>query len=323
MKLTKIASMVMTSATVLSTVAAATPAVTQAKSQEGIAAGNKFNNGRTLPDNGRSRVGITFGKSNPDNPNKPDDGKGSNTDPGDGDHNGDGTLKPIGFLRLQHVPEVLDFGSHTKFDPTYPVFTAAGTNLNNTTNDNTNNDNTNKGYAGAANQTPKLSPTDTDLVNVNGKTWVTVVDKQETRHDTDAKNDVHPGDWQLSVKADGPLTTGKDANAKTIAGATLAFNNTATGHTANIFALTGNEADKGFGIAQTWLADNVIRYLEVNLAADGTAVQVATAKAGFGSGAQVFAWDPSDIKLTLPANASVDAGTYTTSLTWTLSTGIQ
>ena len=324
MKLTKIASMVMTSATVLSTVAAATPAVTQAKSQEGIAAGNKFNNGRTLPDNGRSKVGITFGKGspnpNPDNPNKPDDGKGSNTDPGDGDHNGDGTLKPIGFLRLQKVPGVLDFGSYTAFNSANPVFTAAGTNLNGTGND------VHPGYAGGANQTPKLSTTDSYLSTVNGKTWVTVVDKQTGRKIIDDKNDTKTGGWQLSVKADGPLTTGNGVNVKTIAGATLAFNNMVHAGTTNIFGLTGNEADKGFSNvgmgAHPSTGDSESNHT-VNLDSNSPTVQIAdTLQSGY-AGADVFAWDPSDIKLTLPANASVDAGTYTTSLTWTLSTGIQ
>jgi hypothetical protein len=301
MKLTKIASLVMTSATVLSTVAAVTPAITQAKTQEG----NKtINGGKALPDTNHSTVGIGFNqdqdanpKPNPDNPNKPDDG--------------------VGYLRLQYVPAVLDFGSHTKFDPAAPIFTAAGMNLNSNGND------VHPGYAGADNQTPKLSTTDSNLSDVKGKTWVTVVDKQRDRTDTDAKSDGHSGDWQLSVKADGPLTTGKDADAKTIAGATLAFNNTAAGTTQDVFALTGNKADKSFSTAQTWLADNVIKNLKVNLAADSTAVQVATAKAATGSGAEVFAWTPSDIQLALPTNANIVKGTYTTSLTWTLSTGIQ
>ncbi|RMC47834.1 WxL domain-containing protein [Lactobacillus sp. ESL0228] len=333
MKLTKIVSMVMTSATVLSTVAAATPAITQATSQEGIAAGNKFNNGRTLPDNGRSKVGITFGKgsgtnpggggTNPDNPggggnpNKPDDGKGSNTDPGDGDHNGDGTLKPIGYLRLQHVPEVLDFGSYTAFNSANPVFTAAGTNLNDTGND------VHPGYAGADNQTPKLSTTDPNLSGVNGKTWLTVVDKQDKRTTTDGKNDKYTGSWQLKVKADGPLTTGSDANAKTIAGATLTFKNTKESTTDKLFDLTGNEADKGYETF-TPLVNLPVSDFTVNLNSSSTAVQIGEDKGpNLSGGAYVFAWDPSDIKLTLPASASVDAGTYTTSLTWTLSTGIQ
>ncbi|RMC24561.1 MULTISPECIES: WxL domain-containing protein [unclassified Lactobacillus] len=301
MKLTKIASLVMTSATVLSSVAAVTPAITQAKTQEGNA---KMNGGKALPDSNHSTVGIGFSQDqdakpnpNPDNPNKPDDG--------------------VGYLRLQYVPAVLDFGSHTKFDPATPIFTAAGMNLNSTGND------VHPGYAGADNQTPKLSTTDPDLDNVKGKTWVTVIDKQRDRTDTDDKSDSHSGDWQLSVKADGPLTTGSGASAKTITGAKLAFNNTAAGHTANVFGLTGNNADKNFSNDVTWLADNVIKNLTVNLAADSTAVQVATAKATTGSGAEVFAWDPKDIQLSLPTDANIAAGTYTTSLTWTLSTGIK
>ncbi|RMC23365.1 MULTISPECIES: WxL domain-containing protein [unclassified Lactobacillus] len=300
MKLTKIASMVMTSATVLSTVAAATPAIIQAKTQEGNA---KMNGGKALPDTNHSTVGIGFSQ---DQDAKPDPNK---------HHDDDG----VGYLRLQYVPAVLDFGSHTKFNPAAPIFTAAGTNLNNTTND------TNKGYAGADNQTPKLTTANPYLRGVNGKTWVTVVDKQNSRTDTDDKNNKITGDWQLSVKADGPLTTGSGASAKTITGAKLAFNNTAAGHTANVFGLTQNVADKGYTSNDDSIIDAITtKNLTVNLAADSTAVQVGTTVSVTSSGgAYVFAWDPSDIQLALPTDANIAAGTYTTSLTWTLSTGIK
>ncbi|RMC51787.1 WxL domain-containing protein [Lactobacillus sp. ESL0228] len=335
MKLTKIASMVMTSATVLSTVAAATPAIIQAQTQEGNA---KMNGGKALPDTNHSKVGITFAKgsgSNPGGGNNPDNPGGGNNPGGGGDNpdNPGGGNNPggddhkhhdddgIGYLRLQRVPEVLDFGTHTTFNSANPVFTAAGTNVNGIV-DGTNND-VYPGYAGGANQTPKLSTTLSYLSAINGKTWVTVVDKQETRHDTDAKNDSHAGNWQLSVKANGPLTTGSSSSAKTISGATLGFNNTVLGETQNITGLTGNPDDGNYNYV-AHLVDNLNKSFTVNLAANGTAVQVGSSSvAATGSGAAVFAWDPSDIKLTLPASASVDAGTYTTSLTWTLSTGIQ
>ncbi|RMC25706.1 MULTISPECIES: WxL domain-containing protein [unclassified Lactobacillus] len=301
MKLTKIASLVMTSATVLSTVAAATPAIIQAKTQEG----NKtMNGGKALPDTNHSTVGIGFSQ---DQDAKPDPNK---------HHDDDG----VGYLRLQYVPAVLDFGSHTKFNPAAPIFTAAGKNLNNSGNDSA----TSKGYAGADNQTPKLTTTNPNLSGVNGKTWVTVVDKQDSRTDTDDKNNKITGDWQLSVKADGPLTTGKDADAKTIAGATLAFSNTAAAAAGYVFGLTGSVADKGYEPAYAPLSPTATKKLTVNLAADSTAVQVGTAPIGSSNGgAFVFAWDPSDIQLALPTDANIVKGTYTTSLTWTLSTGIK
>jgi hypothetical protein len=305
MKLTKIASLVMTSATVLSTVAAVTPAITQAKTQEG----NKtMNGGKALPDTNHSTVGIGFSQ---DQDAKPDPNK---------HHDDDG----VGYLRLQYVPAVLDFGSHTKFNPAAPIFTAAGTNLNNSGNDSGNDSATSKGYAGADNQTPKLSTTNPNLGSVMGKTWVTVVDKQDSRKVTDAKNDNVAGNWQLSVKADGPLTTGKDADAKTIAGATLAFNNTAYAAAGAVFGLTQNVADKGYAPAYAPMSPIATKNLTVNLAADSTAVQVGTAPtASTAGGAFVFAWTPSDIQLALPTDANIVKGTYTTSLTWTLSTGIK
>lgn len=301
MKLTKIASLVMTSATVLSTVAAITPAITQAKTQEGNAT---VNGGKVLPDSNHSTVGITFGTNNPNpnpNPNNPDDGKG--------------------YLRLQHVPEVFDFGSHTKFDSAYPVFTAAGTNLNNTSND------TNKGYAGADNQTPKLSTVDTRLAAVKGKTWVTVVDKQDSRTDIDTKNNNVVGNWQLSVKADGPLTTGKDANAKTISGATVTFSNTVYAQLPDrINNLTGNDSDINYNHMGANFGAEFAKKIQIDLGNDSStnaSVNVGTADSYVGAGANIFAWDPNDIQLTLPTNANIEDGTYTTSLTWTLSTGIQ
>jgi hypothetical protein len=300
MKLTKIASLVMTSATVLSTVAAVTPAITQAKTQEGNVA---MNGGKALPDTNHSTVGITFGTNNPnpnpnpDNPNKPDDGKG--------------------YLRLQHVPAVLDFGSHTKFDSAYPIFTAAGTNLNNTSND------TNKGYAGADNQTPKLSTVDTRLAAVKGKTWVTVVDKQDSRTDIDTKNNNVVGNWQLSVKADGPLTTGKDAGAKTISGATVTFSNTVYAQLPDrINNLTGNDSDINYNHKGANFNATTMKSFQIDLG-NTSSQTVGSASDYVGAGANVFAWDPSDIQLTLPTNADIEDGTYTTSLTWTLSTGIQ
>ncbi|WP_461226073.1 WxL domain-containing protein [Lacticaseibacillus suihuaensis] len=292
MKLTKIASLALASATVLGTLALVAPVATNAATQEGNATAN---NGIALPQTDQTTAGISFGEPNPN----------GNT----------------GYLRLQKVPEILDFGNHETFNTSYPTFTADGKNSYNDTN------NRYPNYkSGDTNMTAILNTQDAKLQDVNGKAWVTVVDKQDTRTNADAINTASNGTWQLSVKADGPLQKvnelGEAAGSTT--DALLSFANTAYGRTTAVYDLTAESQDDGYTPAAATETDvsTITKDFNVNVNTNSTAVQVASAADGEGTGANVFGWDKSDIKLTLPSTFTAENAIYETTLTWTLATGI-
>ncbi|MGO2944201.1 MAG: WxL domain-containing protein, partial [Lacticaseibacillus paracasei] len=60
----------------------------------------------------------------------------------------------------------------------------------------------------------------------------------------------------------------------------------------------------------------------MTLSGTDTNHQVAHAGTGEGEGANVFGWDKTNIKLVLPKTSVVNNGTYETTLTWTLATGL-
>ena len=146
MKFTKLTSAALAGATVLSILAPAT--TTFAATHEG---GVIDNGGTPLAQTDKSEVGVSFG-DNIDNGN-------------------------TGFLRLQKVPKVLDFGNHATFDKAFTTFTADGKNYANDKN------NQHASYDNSvASKTPLLNAgSDTALNEVANKAWVTVVDKQVTR----------------------------------------------------------------------------------------------------------------------------------------------
>ncbi|WP_459128339.1 WxL domain-containing protein [Latilactobacillus curvatus] len=160
-----------------------------------------------------------------------------------------------GFLRLQMVPHVLDFGNHKILDNSKRDFTADGKNTNlDSNNMKASFDNTD------ANQTKILNTNDKDLQDVKNTAWATVVDKQVTRQmatpsQYHADTDNHAGLWTLSVKSDDALQR------------------------------VDNQGNKM-----------------------GTPV----------TGANVYGWLPSDIKLTMPQGFKVENGVYKANLTWTL-----
>jgi hypothetical protein len=297
MKFTKL---IVSSATILSALAMTAPVVASAATPNNDAT---VNGGQALPQNGSTTAGISFGQL-----------------PSTGN---------TGYLRLQQVPNVLDFGNHTQFLSAYPNFTADGQNqpVNNAATDQNTPHPNYKG--GNANQTAILNTQDANLDAVKGKAWATVVDKQDSRSaeenaaSTGATSE--PGDWTLSVKADGPLTLKDDAgNATgTTTDATLSFANTAsaqTGATANaVYNLTNESQDKDYTAASSTPVSAVAKTIAVNVSASDTQHTVATAATGEGAGADVFAWDRNNIRLTLPQTFAAQNGIYETTLTWTLS----
>ena len=244
MKLTKVTALLLTSATVLGGLLTVAPATTHAATAENDAAAN---NGVALPQTDTTKAGISFGEPNP---------------------NGNS-----GYLRLQKVPEILDFGNHERFDSAFPQFTADGVNVDNSSN------NRYASYKSTdTNMTAILNTTDTALSDVNGKAWTTVVDKQDTRTNADATNTADPGDWQLSVKADGALSK-VDNQGNTLGTSTdavLNFKDTHYGQTGAVQALTNEAQDADYTPAAaltkvSTIADNV----NVNVTASSTNQQVA------------------------------------------------
>ena len=298
MKFTKMTSALVAGATLLAGLAIAAPAATQAATVQGNAG---VNGGQALPQDAKTTAGISFGQLPPT----------GNT----------------GYLRLQMVPKILDFGNHEQFFSDYPVFTADGQNAGRA-------DNTRyPSYkSGNTNLTAVLNTDDTALANVKGKAWTTVVDKQTMR--TDAENaedktgqtDSKAGDWTLSVKADGPLSLKDDNGAdtgKTIDNATLTMLNTAYGQTGNVYGLTNESQDDGFTpVGALVPLTDISKTTTMTLSGTDTNHQVAHAATDEGEGANVFAWDKTNIKLVLPKTPVVNNGTYETTLTWTLATGL-
>ena len=299
MKFTKVTSTLVAGATLLAGLAVVAPVTTHAATVEGNAS---VNGGQALPQNGETTAGISFGQVPPT----------GNT----------------GYLRLQMVPKILDFGNHEQFYAKYPVFTADGQNSGRT--DNTINPN----YKGGdTNQTAILNTDDAALANVKGKVWTTVVDKQTTRtatesaEDATGQTDEKAGDWTLSVKADGPLQLKVDSGnaipGKTIDNATLSLQNGAYGQTGEVYNLTKESQDDGFTpVATLKPVADISKNTTMTLSAADTQHQVAQAATDEGEGANVFGWDKTNIKLVIPSSAVVNGGTYEATLTWSLATGL-
>ena len=282
MKFTKLTSAALAAGTILSILA---PTATFAKTVEGDA---NANGGTELPMTDKTTVGISFG---------------DNTDNGN-----------TGYLRLQMVPHILDFGNHTEFLAQYPTFDATGHNVSINTNDrhaSYDNSDTNK--------TAVLNTEDSKLSDVKGKAWATVVDKQETRENTTEPTNSVNGDWDLNVKSDDVLTANNDAK---IPNANLMLKNTQYGRTGEVFTLTNEDQDKGYvGAGDKDVAD-FSKNISIPLDAAGQNVKVAHAATDEGQGANVFGWDRKNINLTLPKDTKVSNAIYTAHLTWTLSTGV-
>ena len=291
MKFTKLTSAALTAGTILSILA---PTATFAATVEHDA---NANGGTELPMSDNTEVGISFG-DNSDNGN-------------------------TGYLRLQMVPHVLDFGNHTEFLSQYPTFDATGHNVSTDSNDR------HASYKNTdTNLTATLNTEDPKLEDVKGKAWATVVDKQVTRENNDpegetAKTTKKSGTWQLKVKSDDALTATE--NGETINNANLLLKNTAYGRTLDVPKLTNEAQDSGFQADTTIDNDDVSTITNnVSLSLDGTSpeVEVANAADSEGQGANVFGWDRSDINLTLPKDSKVGNNIYTAHLTWTLYTGV-
>ncbi|XRJ97378.1 WxL domain-containing protein [Latilactobacillus sakei] len=282
MKFTKLTSAALTAGTILSILA---PTATFAKTAEGDA---NANGGTELPMTDKTTVGISFG-DNSDNGN-------------------------TGYLRLQMVPHVLDFGNHTEFLAQYPTFDATGHNVSINSNDrhaSYDNSDTNK--------TAVLNTEDGKLKDVKGKAWATVVDKQETRENTTEPTDNINGDWDLKVKSDDVLTAN---NGEKISNANLMLKDTQYGRTGEVFTLTNEDQDKGYVGAGDKDVSDYSKNISIPLDAAGQNVKVAHAATAEGQGANVFGWDRKNINLTLPKDTKVSNAVYTAHLTWTLSTGV-
>lgn len=312
MKFTKLTSSVLAGATLLSIMA---PTATFAKTAIND---DVVNGGTRLPQEDHTEVGISFG---------------------DNTNNGN-----TGYLRLQMVPHVLDFGNHNLFNKSNDTFTSDG--LNGTTGDN----DLHVGYDNTdTNKTVVLNTEDAKLSNVKNKVWATVVDKQATRDmkATDSKGnplydgtttDDKAGTWKLSVKstdtlkavdsADNPITEPANDKANEIVGAHLNFANTAYDRTQEVFALTTDTQDKDWNkdltdkVGKDVDAAGIVSDFGTELMANGADQTVATAQAGEGLGANVFGWNKSDVKLTLPQTAVVKNAIYKAHLTWTLTSDI-
>ncbi len=291
MKFTKLTSAALTAGTILSILA---PTATFAATVEHDA---NANGGTELPMSDNTEVGISFG-DNSDNGN-------------------------TGYLRLQMVPHVLDFGNHTEFLSQYPIFDATGHNVSIDSNDR------HASYKNTdTNMTAVLNTNDAKLADVKGKAWATVVDKQITRENNDtgddAKTTKQSGTWQLKVKSDDVLTATN--NGETINNANLLLKNTAYGQTADVFTLTNEAQDSDFQADPT-IDDKdvstIAKNVSLSLDGKGQEVEVANAADTEGQGANVFGWDRSDINLTLPKDSKVGNDIYTAHLTWTLYTGVQ
>lgn len=298
MKFAKMTSTVLASAAVL--MMAAPSAIFAATLNGGV----DDNDGTALPQNDRTKMGISFG---------------------DNSHNAN-----TGYLRLQMVPHVLDFGNHNLLDTAYPVFSANGQN------DGKADNNRQASYAdqsGATNLTATLNTKDSELAAVKGTAWATVVDKQVARTNADANNTAASGKWTLSVKADNGLaavsTDGNRSTTDTIDDAHLSFNHTAYAQTADIFGLTGEGQDADWAtsnkgtetatkIGQGAIAGSFKDNVGLTLNNQNKDVNIVTAEDGEGQGANVFGWTPSNIKLTMPTGAAVSNATYQANLTWTL-----
>lgn len=285
MKFTKLSSALVLSTTVLAGLAApvATFAATPNDDPD-------LNGGVALPQKDVTDAAISFG-DNSDNGNS-------------------------GYLRLQMVPHVLDFGNHAKFDPAHASFNATGANLGIAGN------NTHASYDQADNNKTELLSTKDSALNKNGNltgtTWATVVDKQTANPALAATKANTAGQWQLKVATDGQGLTAAN-NQKAISKATLVFANTRYGRTADILGLTNQKQDAGFTPvdAGTDVADITKTVgLNLNQASEKT---VAKADVNQGEGANVFAWDPSDVRLILDGTSGIDSAEYHTALTWTLS----
>ncbi|CAM2997232.1 WxL domain-containing protein [Latilactobacillus sakei] len=313
MKFTKLTSAALAGATVLSILAPAT--TTFAATHEG---GVIDNGGTPLAQTDKSEVGVSFG-DNIDNGN-------------------------TGFLRLQKVPKVLDFGNHATFDKAFTTFTADGKNYANDKN------NQHASYDNSvASKTPLLNAGDDKaLTDVANDAWVTVVDKQVTRNKADGMNAAttqKAGDWFLSVAADDTLKT---TSGQTIDDANLLFKHSKYALTQDVYKLTNSDQDKDYTADMGKLASTVTKGTESITSGKGAATDALTdtfslalAKPGTpgtgtpakygqlvghaatdtGSGANVFAWAPEDLQLVMPTSAAVANAIYKTSLTWTLSTG--
>lgn len=286
MKFTKLTSAALVAATALTALAA--PISTFAATPNGDATAN---GGQELPQTDTTDAAISFGDNNPN----------GNT----------------GYLRLQMVPHILDFGNHAQFYAARPQFDATGANVGQKGND------THASYDLAdSNKTELLSTTDTGLTDVKGTAWTTVVDKQDSKQFTtgnpavDGKNDAVPGSWELTVQSDDVL---KDASGKAISDAVISFNNTKHGETANVYGLTNEDQDSDYtNTVAPKAAGTINNTIVLDTLGSKQAVKVATAAAGEGSGANVFGWNPKDIRLNLQGTTAVDNGEYHTPLTWTL-----
>ncbi|XRJ96500.1 WxL domain-containing protein [Latilactobacillus sakei] len=295
MKFTKLTSSVLAGATLLSLLA---PTASFAKTATGDA---NANGGTALPQTDKTTAGISFG---------------------DNDHNTNS-----GYLRLQMVPHVLDFGNHKVLDTTTPVFSATGKN-----DAKDNNDRDLNYESKGTNQTAILNTDDKDLSNVKNTAWATVVDKQVTRKNVDADNTAESGNWTLKVSSDNELTKLDDqgaATTTTIPDAHISFDKTQTGRTNLVHELTAEDKDATWttdlaaaATKETPKAASVVSSY-INLALDGSSkADVAEAKQGEGQGADVFGWTPANIKLTMPETAKVENAIYTANLTWTLDSTI-
>ncbi|WP_125768616.1 WxL domain-containing protein [Lapidilactobacillus wuchangensis] len=296
MKFTKITGMLLASATIIGSLAFGAPAV-QAATVEGNA---EVNGGQALPQNGQTTAGISFGQTDPT----------GNT----------------GYLRLQQVPNILDFGNHELFDAAHPIFNASGENVGVKDNDRY------PSYlGGSTNLTAILNSSDAKLADVTGKTWATVVDKQDSRTaaesalDTTGKTNEEAGSWELSVKADGPLALLNDAGkpTATTTEAVLSMANTAYGRTHEVYGLTNETQDDGYVVG----SDDkdvaaITKTIAMNLSATDSKHVVASADKTEGAGANVFGWNKNDIRLVMPSTFAAQNGTYETTLTWTLATGL-
>lgn len=286
MKFTKLTSAVLSTATILAVLAPVTTTYAATVEKDANA-----NGGTELPMTDNTEVGISFG-DNSDNGN-------------------------TGYLRLQMVPHVLDFGNHTQFLSRYQTFDATGHNVGINSNDrHASYDNTD------TNKTAILNTEDSKLADVKGKAWATVVDKQVTRENNTLPNTKQSGTWQLKVKSDDIL---KANNGESIPNANLLLKDTAYGRTADVFTLTNEDQDKNFK-ADTSIDDKDVSTISNNIAiplnAAGQDIDVASAADKEGQGANVFGWDRQNINLTLPKDTKVSNAVYTAHLTWTLSTGI-
>lgn len=308
MKFAKLTSTVLAGATLLSILApTASFAATSTAGSNGATHDNGESPASALPQKDNTEVGISFG-DNTHNTNQ-------------------------GYLRLQMVPSVLDFGNHKILDLNAATFTAAGKNENLASNDmHASYDNT------EANKTLPLNTTDTDLKDVAGKAWATVVDKQVTRDAAGtwaAGTDSASGSWTLSVKADNGLAAVDTAGNRltdVIDNASLSFTNTAYGQTTNVFELTNEAQDSTWktDLANSTTSETATKVgtiaptdtITLQNDGNGNEAEVAAAAAGEGQGANVFGWAPEDIKLTMPAGAKVNNAIYKANLTWTLSSTV-